>query len=319
MFRSDKNNYKWIEITLPDFILVPQVKFFSVGDSTKYYTNLDVRVGNTSTTPTTTNVASTDNLRCEYKVNTPSNFEFLVFTCPSPGIIGNTISVQKHSGEEMRGQEVQVYDCPNTFVHLNNKCFKMMPSDSWSNQFKNCWMSRGVLLSFHKTPINELIAKKLMTVYGVTSIFLGMQRDSLGESWRSDWYHNHETDFEISDDQIETFVKNHVLVATLDSGVFSMVSADGFKEEAAICEHVGDLPYTNWGITNDVLEPDGANKCMKTCLDDANTDCDGKWKAVDCSSSLSYVCQIPCKKIPGNKDILLLEIVLTFHCLNKLF
>ena len=29
MFRSDKNNYKWIEITLPDFILVPQVKFFS--------------------------------------------------------------------------------------------------------------------------------------------------------------------------------------------------------------------------------------------------------------------------------------------------
>ena len=128
-------------------------------------------------------------------------------------------------------------DCPNTFVHLNNKCFKMMPSDSWSNQFKNCWMSRGVLLSFHKAPINELIAKKLMAVYGVTSIFLGMQRDSLGESWRSDWYHNHETDFEISDDEIETFVKNHVLVATLDSGEFSMVSADGFKEEAAICEH----------------------------------------------------------------------------------
>ena len=237
MFRSDKNNYKWIEITLPDFILVPQVKFFSVGDSTKYYTNLDVRVGNTSTTPTTTNVASTDNLRCEYKVNTPSNFEFLVFTCPSPGIIGNTISVQKHSGEEMRGQEVQGYDCPNTFVHLNNKCFKMMPSDSWSNQFKNCWMSRGVLLSFHKNPINELIAKKLMAVYGVTSIFLGMQRDYLGESWRSDWYHNHETDFEISDDEIETFVKNHVLVATLDSGVFSMVSSDGVIEEAAICEH----------------------------------------------------------------------------------
>ena len=82
---------------------------------------------------------------------------------------------------------------------------------------------------------------------------------------------------------------------------------------------VGDLPFTNWGITNEVFEPDGANKCMKTCLDDANTDCDGKWKAEDCSSSLSYVCQIPCKKIPRNKDILLPEIVLTFHCLNKLF
>ena len=58
---------------------------------------------------------------------------------------------------------------------------------------------------------------------------------------------------------------------------------------------------------------------MKTCLDDANADCDGKWKAEDCSSSLSYVCQIPCKKIPSNKDILLPEIVLTFHCLNKFF
>ena len=132
MFRSDKNNYKWIEITLPDFILVPQVKFFSVGDSTKYYTNLDVRVGNTSTTPTTTNVASTDNLRCEYKVNTPSNFEFLVFTCPSPGIIGNTISVQKHSGEEMRGQEIQVYGKYRVFFNFS----RMFPNPKFFSQFE---------------------------------------------------------------------------------------------------------------------------------------------------------------------------------------
>ena len=78
-----------------------------------------------------------------------------------------------------------------------------MASASWSTQYKNCWMSRGVLLSLHNAPTNELIAKKLLESYGVTSIFLGMQRNYQGDSWRSDWYLNYETDFEINDDKID--------------------------------------------------------------------------------------------------------------------
>ena len=41
----------------------------------------------------------------------------------------------------------------------------MMIEDSWSNHYKSCWMSRGVLLSFYNDPVNEMIAKKLMKSY----------------------------------------------------------------------------------------------------------------------------------------------------------
>ena len=111
-----------------------------------------------------------------------------------------------------------------------------MPSDSWANQYKKCWMSRGVLLSFHKNPIAELIAKKLMTVYEVNSIFLGMQKNNVDGSWRSDLYTNLITNYKINDDQIETFITNYVMVATLDSNAFSISSVDGHIEKAAICE-----------------------------------------------------------------------------------
>ena len=66
-----------------------------------------MRIGN-DTTSVNTGTAST-NTRCEYKTNTPNNFDFIVFTCPSPGIIGKVITIQKYSGHEMRGHEVQIY------------------------------------------------------------------------------------------------------------------------------------------------------------------------------------------------------------------
>ena len=69
---------------------------------------------------------------------------------------------------------------------------------------------------------------------------------------------------------------------------------------------VGDISYTNWGITNDVLEPsdDTSKKCIQTCLDYNDADCNGKWKTEDCTSTLSYICQAPCKKKRPNILIL---------------
>ena len=58
---------------------------------------------------------------------------------------------------------------------------------------------------------------------------------------------------------------------------------------------VGDIPFTNWGISNNVLEPSGDRKCIKTCVDASDPDCKGKWKVEDCSTSLKYICQTPCK------------------------
>ena len=127
-------------------------------------------------------------------------------------------------------------DCPNTFVPINNKCYKMMTDDLWSNQYKNCWMSRGVLLTIHDDAIGEMIAKKLMTYHDLGSIFLGVQRNFVGTKWQSDWYSNSDLEFGIPDDEITTFIKNHVMIATLESDTFSFASADGYRKEPAICE-----------------------------------------------------------------------------------
>ena len=76
----------------------------------------------------------------------------------------------------------------------------MMTDDLWSNQYKNCWMSRGVLLTIHDDAIGEMIAKKLMTYHDVGSIFLGVQRNFVGTKWQSDWYSNSDLEFGIPDD-----------------------------------------------------------------------------------------------------------------------
>ena len=210
-------------------------------------------------------------------------------------------------------------DCPNTFIPLNNKCYKMMKDDSYSNHYKSCWMSRGVILSFYNNQVGELIAQKLMEVYGVSSVFLGMQKYSSTTKWHSDWYSHFDTCYEIPDDEITTLIKNHVIVATLLSGTFSYASSNGHEKEDAICEFgksfitsyshfksynvtisifvlVGDIAHTNWGITNDEFEPIDKNtkKCIKMCIDDNSVGCDGQWKSEDCETALNYVCQIPC-------------------------
>ena len=97
-------------------------------------------------------------------------------------------------------------------------------------------MSRGVLLTIHDDPIGEMIAKKLMTFHDISSTFLGVQRNFVGTKWQSDWYSNSDLEFGIPDDEITTFIKNHVMIATLESDTFSFASADGYRKEPAICE-----------------------------------------------------------------------------------
>ena len=113
----------------------------------------------------------------------------------------------------------------------------MMKDDSYSNHYKSCWMSRGVILSFYNNQVGELIAQKLMEVYGVSSVFLGMQKNSSTTKWHSDCYSHFDTSYEIPDDEITTLIENHVIVATLSSGTFSYASANGHEKEGAICEY----------------------------------------------------------------------------------
>ncbi len=56
---------------------------------------------------------------------------------------------------------------------------------------------------------------------------------------------------------------------------------------------VGDIKFTNWGITSDVFEPlDDGKKCAKIC---SSTNCDYTWRTTNCDDSLKYICGIPFK------------------------
>ncbi len=107
-FRTHHNNQKkWIEITLPAPILIPRVKVYSFYSAHSYTRWLDVRVGNDTTAASAS--ATAQNVQCEYKDITPKDYSFMVFSCPSPGIVGNVITIQKAAGEELWGLEVEAY------------------------------------------------------------------------------------------------------------------------------------------------------------------------------------------------------------------
>ena len=67
--------------------------------STESTVTLDIRVGNDSE----------NMVLCESKSFTPIPFEFEEFMCPSPGIIGNVITLTMLSDGTLKGKEVQVY------------------------------------------------------------------------------------------------------------------------------------------------------------------------------------------------------------------
>ena len=60
---------------------------------------LEVKVGNDSQ----------EKIRCEFKHLSPKLFEFEVFECPSPGIVGNMITVHKLNSSNLLSSELQVY------------------------------------------------------------------------------------------------------------------------------------------------------------------------------------------------------------------
>ena len=63
------------------------------------FKNVQVSVGNGTDVKT----------ECEYKHQSPTGFEFEVFECPSPGIVGNLITIKKIGYSPLLSSEVQVY------------------------------------------------------------------------------------------------------------------------------------------------------------------------------------------------------------------
>ena len=65
-------------------------------------------------------------------------------------------------------------DCPNGFVHLNNKCYRTISPNTIDEQLKACHLYRGKLLTVSSSnPLSEMIAKYLMNLYSVDTLYAG--------------------------------------------------------------------------------------------------------------------------------------------------
>ena len=56
-----------------------------------------------------------------------------------------------------------------------------------------------------------------------------------------------------------------------------------------------DIPFTNWGITEEQFEPLNESNllCASICL---GSECDDHaWKTVSCDTPQQFICQVDCK------------------------
>ena len=166
-------------------------------------------------------------------------------------------------------------DCPNGFVHLNNQCFQVMTPDTWYNQYRSCKLSRGTVLK--RNSENEKIIKSLMATHNLNAIFVDPENFSKSVS----------------------FIEDHSLLAKLLNDQLEYISIyghdSGNEKYSAICQYIGDIKFTKWGITNDQFEPLEDKNCLGLCVNDDDANCDGSWKTMDCESNHNFICQVQCK------------------------
>lgn len=106
------------------------------------------------------------------------SFKEVIFRCPHPGVKGNEI-IFKGSANEIAFLEIEVFDCPNGFFHLNNKCLKWLMPDSLVDQHKKCDVYRGKLIEL-ATKKDLDLALKVMSDFNHDEIFV-IQNENLIE------------------------------------------------------------------------------------------------------------------------------------------
>ena len=91
--------------------------------------------------------------------------------CSHPGLKGDIITLDATSWH-VAVLEIEVFDCPNGFMHLNNKCVKWLADDTLVNHHKQCDLYRGKLLDASE---NTLLALSVMAIADKGEIFSGKQ------------------------------------------------------------------------------------------------------------------------------------------------
>ena len=75
--------------------------------------------------------------RCTQYGSSAAAYTEIYMRCSHPGLKGNIITLDATSWH-VAVLEIEVFDCPNGFVHLNNKCVKWLADDTLVNHHKQC-------------------------------------------------------------------------------------------------------------------------------------------------------------------------------------
>ena len=108
-------------------------------------------------------------LRCTQYGSSAAEYSEIYMRCSHPGLKGNIITLDATSWH-VAVLEIEIFDCPNGFVHLNNKCVKWLADDTLVNHHKQCDLYRGKLLDASE---NILLALSMMSVADRGEIFSG--------------------------------------------------------------------------------------------------------------------------------------------------
>ena len=279
----------WLTITLPEVLWIRGVRAYAGLFSTDYFKWIDVRIGEDSPGSNPSNV----NKRCTQYGNQATQYTEVYLKCPHPGLKGNIVTFHATS-YHVGTLEIEVFDCPNGFFPLNNKCFKWLQENTLIKQQKKCDLYRGKLLdtSPHLTK-NVLLALKIMTDYSADTIFSGVSQLVNGSYVNDMSYSERKLTLQSN---IETFLDEYGVLSKINSGSngfdYFPTYASPKTKHPAICEHFEEITFTNWGISNNEFEPIDGKDCAKLC---SSADCDYTWRGIDCSESLQYICETDLK------------------------
>lgn len=96
---------------------------------------------------------------------------WIYFECPSRMTVGQSVYLM--SSDKIAATEVEVFDCPNFFVHIFNGCYRLLDPDTYESQVTACRKMDSFLLLTDGSDRFSQAGKKLLVSQGVQSAFVG--------------------------------------------------------------------------------------------------------------------------------------------------
>ncbi len=151
-----------------------------------------------------------------------------------------------------------------------------------------------------KESLEFKLLEKMLDGTSIDTVFAGIGRS---ERTSRDWEDTYGAGFPWFHLMDPSLASDDLAVAKIVSGNLELHhTSEDTAIASALCYYDQDITYTYWGISGANFEPvDGASKkCAKICGSDGD-ECSSvrsrPWNTVDCSTTLPYICEVPCKSL----------------------